>query len=104
MRQTIKKFIPLLEMLQHLDEKNRRQYLKSAKNDLIKFLSEIVYNLNIGSLIPPSLDKFRPFKKNIQRLSNRSISLAQRKKILSSSNFFSNVISPLIPILIELIQ
>ena len=78
--------------------------MKSAKNDLIKFLSEIVYNLNIGSLSPPSLDKFRPFKKNIQRLSNRSISLAQRKKILSSPNFFSNVISPLIPILIELIQ
>ena len=63
MRQTIKKFIPLLEMLQHLDEKNRRQYLKSAKNDLIKFLSEIVYNLNIGSLIPPSLDKLGLLKK-----------------------------------------
>ena len=104
MRQKIKKFIPVLELIQNLEEQNRRVYLKSAKVDIIKFISELLYNVNIGTLpiSPEVLNKLRPFKTLIKKICKKKISLKERKKILSKPSFYSNVISPLIPFLIEL--
>ena len=103
MKQKIKKFIPVLELIKNLSEQDRHMYLKSAKTNIIKIIAEILYNVNIGTL-PISnelLDKLKPFKKPIKNITKKKLSLKARKRILTKANFYSNVVSPLIPVLIE---
>ena len=104
MKQKIKKFIPVLELIKNLSEQDRHMYLQSAKTNIIKIIAEILYNVNIGTL-PISnelLEKLKPFKTPIKNICKKKLSLKARKKILTKANFYSNVVSPLIPILIEI--
>ena len=106
MRKEIRRFIPLMELLKNLDSKKRSAYLKTITKDFLKFLSTVIYNVNSGIFkIPDELIKeLKPYRKSIQKLSQKNISLADRKKIITSPKFFPNVISPLIPHLITLIS
>lgn len=106
MRKTIKVFIPILELLSNLDAKQRTLYLKSSKQNFVKFLSDLIYNLNSGvfEVSDEIIAKLKPYRKNIQKLSQKGLTLTERKKILSSPKFFTNVIAVLVPELIKLVR
>lgn len=106
MRKTIKKFIPLLELLCNLEAKQRKTYLKTAKPDLLKFLSDIVHNFHSGVLKVSDeiVEKLRPYRNSIKKLTQKKLSLTGRKKILLSPQFFPKVIAILTPELIKLVN
>ena len=51
MKDSVKKFFPVLEVLRNLSLKQKTQYLKSGNPKLIKFLSDICYNILLNNLI-----------------------------------------------------
>ena len=103
MNQTLKKFIPAIELLKNLPAKDRTQYLKSANPKLVKFLSDICYNilLNNLKLTPDLLKILKPHRAVIEVLGKKGLSLAGRRKILGRKNLFDNIFTPLIPLLIK---
>ena len=106
MRKEIRRFIPLMELLKNLDARKRSKELKTISKDFLKFLSTVIFNVNSGTFkIPEELIKqLKPYRRYIQKLSQKNISLAERKKIITLPKFYPNVISPLIPHLITLIS
>ena len=106
MKKIIRKFIPIIELANSLTEKERKNYIKTANIDFIKFLSELFYNINLGSfkLERDILLKLKKYNKEIKLLSKKRTSLAARRKILSKRGFFEATISLLIPELIKIVS
>ena len=106
MRTQISKFIPLLELLASLPNKETLSYLKNAPSPVIKFITDFVYNVYIGTLkVEISiLHQIKSQKNLIKKLCQKKISLNERKKIISRPQFFFKVVVPLIPSLIESIS
>ena len=104
MKKIIRKFIPVIELTNSLTEKERQNYLKTANINLIKFLSDLFFNINSGTfkLERDILLKLKKYKKEIKLLSKRKTSLTARRKILSKKGFFDATILPLIPELIKI--
>ena len=105
MRKKIRHFIPTLELLSSLTPKESAAYLKNGKPDIIKFITDILYNVNCGTLKVDSsiLFALKPHKKIIQRLCQKKLSLNERRKIISKLNFFSTIVAPIVPILVALV-
>ena len=106
MKTKIRNFIPLLEMLQALSAKERNAYIKSSDNQLVKFLSDLLYNINRGgiSIDSDTINKLKVYKKDIKTISRKKTALKNRKKILQKKGFYQAVIGQLIPILIEIVK
>ena len=106
MKTQIRQFLPILEFIDKLPPKERRSYIRSIPIPLIKFISDLCFNILLGNL--PLEDKIlkqlKPFKRQIENIAAKKISLKNRKKILQKQSFFGGVISPLIPILLDLID
>ena len=106
MKNQIRQFLPILEFINKLPPKEKRSYICSAPIPLIKFISDLCFNVLLGNLPLENrlLKKLKPFKKHIENISVKKISLKSRRKILQKKRFFSGVITPLIPILLNLID
>ena len=106
MKNKLRQFLPILEFIDALPPKERQLYISSAPTPLIKFISDLCFNVRIGNLPVENkiLKKLKPFKKQIEKISAKKVSLKSRKNILQNKHFFSGVISPLIPILLNLIN
>ena len=106
MKAKLKAFLPILEFLEGLSSTEKKSYIRVAPPPLIRFIADLCYNVLSGN-IPLSgkvLEKLRPFKKHLEAISVKGISLKARKKVLQRKNFFSNVISPLISSLLDLVN
>ena len=85
MIQNLKSFIPAIELLKNLPAKDRTQYLKTANPKLVKFLSDVCYNILLYNLklTPELLKTLKPHRVVIEQLGKKGLSLATRRKILS---------------------
>ena len=106
MRAKLKSFIPILEFLEGLSSTEKKSYLRAAPIPLIQFIADLCYNVLSGNVVLSDaiIEKLRPFRKHLEAICVKGISLKARKKVLQRKKFFSNVISPLIPILLELVK
>lgn len=93
----LKKQLPFLKCLQCCKPNLRKLLLKHGDGELIKALTEICYNSIKGRIpIPPkSIEKLKPYKSPLRRLTDRSLSLASRRKILQTGGgpFITPIIS-----------
>ena len=89
MKTKIRNFIPLLEMLQALSAKERNAYIKSSDNQLVKFLSDLLYNINRGgiSIDSDTINKLKVYKKDIKTISRKKTALKNRKKYYKKKVF-----------------
>ena len=97
----IKRLLHLIEFLNGFKEKTRRKYLQAAPTAVIKFLTDLCYNVLLGNikLDLKVLSKLKLQRRLIESLCKKKISLKKRKKILMKKKFFSDVIAPIIPTL-----
>ena len=93
-----------MEMLNTLSPKECSIYLSKASSNLIKFLSELSYNVVLGNLdlSYSLLLSLKPYRKFIEELAQKKISLKRRRQILSKLNLYKNVFGQLIDSLIDL--
>ena len=102
-KEELRRYSPLLEFMNGLSEKERHKYIIQAPKPFIIFLCDLCYNILLGNLnlSHKTLLKLKPKKTLIEHLCNKGISLKQRRKILEKKNFFSDIISPIIPELLN---
>ena len=89
-----------LQLLKTSRPKERKLLLSGAENDIIKILSEIIYNLLHGN-VPLSSDKIRQlrkYKQTLHSLSKRTVSLHQKRILLQQrgSGAFFPLLLPVI--------
>ena len=103
MTNAVKSFIPVLELLKNLSLREKTHYLKTANPKLVKFLSDICYNILLNTLKPSEelLRTLKPNRSVIEKLGKRGLSLKERRKILARKNLFDKIFVPLIPCLID---
>ena len=106
MKKLIRKYIPILELINSLSEKEKKNFFKTSNIEIIRFLSDLLYNINSSNIFleKETLLKLKKFKKDIKTISKKKTTLAQRRKILSKKGFFHGAISPLIKELIILVR
>ena len=105
MKKQIKPFIPLMELLKSLPSKDCTAYLKNSNSSFIKFLSNLCYNVVLNNLnLPRSLLlELKPYRKVIESLGDKKLSLTARRRILSRPRVFERVFVPLINPLLTLL-
>ena len=105
MKKIIKKYIPVLEFINSLSEGEKKKFFKNSNLEIIKFLSDLLYNLNASNIQFDNeiLLKLKKYRKDIQTIAKKKTSLKERRKIFSKKGFFEGVISPLIQDLIKLV-
>ena len=81
------------------DEKTIKEIVKSLPNNVINALSEVILNGLCGNipLNSTDIDKLKPFKKLMKSLSNKSIKVSERKRLMSSKKGGS-LLSILLPL------
>lgn len=97
-----KKIAPTLDFIAKLAPSQRKQFLRTAKSDIIRLLTNFVYNLVTANHLPLTkeiIDRLRPFKKQLLLASTKNISLLKRKKIFILSDCLGKVLNILIPFL-----
>ena len=106
MKNKLKQFLPILEFIDRLSPQERKLYIRSAPTPLIKFVSDLCFNVLLGNIPVENklLKKLNPFRKQIEQIAAKNISLKKRKKIFEKKRFFTGVICPLIPILLNLMN
>ena len=73
-----------LRLLERSKPRERKRLLSGAENDVIKLLSEIIYNVLFGN-VPLDHDKIRQLRRHKQTLhllAKRSVSLDRKRTIL----------------------
>jgi len=106
MKRQLRKFLPILEFIDGLSDKERQKYLRYSSPSLIKFIADLCYNVLLGKLTLKKhiLSKLKPHRKQIEKICAEGISLKRRKQIFMKKNFFSVAVSPLIPVLLEIVR
>ena len=96
--EALRKCFQLIEFLNELTGKERAKYLRHATSTVIKFLTDICYNILLGNikLSPKILTKLKTERRLIEAICEKNISLKKRRKILLKKDFFLNVIRPVI--------
>ena len=85
--------------LKSKDEKKIKEIVKNLPEDVINALSEVVLNGLCGNIPLNSIDieKLKPFRKLMNLLSNKSVGIVKRKRLMSSKKGGS-LLSILIPL------
>ena len=86
------------------DTKTVQNVVKSLPNTVINALSEVILNGFCGNipLNPSDIEKLKPYKKLMKLLSNKSVHVSQRKKLMCSKRGGS-LLSILIPLAVSTI-
>jgi hypothetical protein len=73
-----------LQLLKNSRPRERKVLLSGAENAIIKVLSEVIYNMLHGnvSLGNDKIRQLRRYKQILQTMSNRSVSLDQKRTLL----------------------
>lgn len=103
MKQIIRRYLAVLEYIKSIAPASQASYLRSAPNDLVKFLANCVLNLRIGviELTPEIFSQLKLQKKLIDKISRPKISLKLRRQYIAKKGTFNKIISPIIPALID---
>ena len=90
--------------LKSKDTKTVQNIVKSLPNTVINALSEVILNGFCGNipLNPSDIEKLKPYKKLMKLLSNKSVHVSQRKKLMCSKRGGS-LLSILIPLAVSTI-
>lgn len=103
MSSKLKKYIPILELLVSASPHMRRNILKSSDDKLIQLLIECCFNTVIGGVefSKYRLNKIRKHKEIIRKISDPSIKLENKRKLLvQSGGFFLPVfLTAILPLL-----
>ena len=102
----LRRIIPIIEYLVSLNSVGRKKFIKGAKPAVIKSLVDLLYNVNIGSIVLPSatIEQLRPYKKNIKAVCAPKKSLAKRRLDLTQGDrIFAKVVPILLPHLLSYI-
>ena len=99
MNSHLKSALPLLEFIHSLDKKERGAFLNRCKNNVIKTIVDIIWNVYRGNLnLPPTLvEELRPLKNRIKRLCAKKKSLKSRRKEIILGDLFTTLFSILLP-------
>ena len=102
-KNTIKTFLPTLELVKSMTPSAQAAYLRKAPNELIKFLSNCALNTRIGiiDLSPDIFDQLKKYKKLVKKISQPKISLKLRRKHISQKGTYNKIFVPLIDVLIN---
>ena len=106
MASKLRRIIPMIEYLVSLNSGARKKFIKGANAAVIKSLVDLFYNVNIGSigLESATIDKLRPYKKNIKAVCAPKKSLAKRRlELVQGDRIFGKVVPLLLPELIRYI-
>ena len=101
MKQIIKTFLPLVEYIDALPKRRRKEHISKLRDNIFKFLIDLLLNVDRGHLPidGATLEKLRPYKKIVCKLISPKISLKARKQQFQKRDYFKRLISPLIPVL-----
>lgn len=96
----LKRNFYILEALQKLSKKQRKEVLKNITLDQLKFLVEISYNLlknniKIDDITREKVKKNKKYLQNLRKLACKNTSLTEKKKIIISGGFLPLLLSTL---------
>ena len=95
--------IDFLKYLKSISPTRQKYLIKRVDRPILETFSEICLNLIKKNITLPteSLNKLRPFKKQIYRLSSKKHSLISKRKSLSQrGGFVGTLLTTLLPILL----
>ena len=106
MQAIIKRFIPVMEMIQKLSPSKQTSYLKKAPKDFIQFLANVALNIKIGkfSVQPKVFAHLKINRKLLEKICEPKRSLISRRKLISRRGTYDKIYSPVINDLIQLIS
>ena len=92
-----------LSYLSSIPPRRQKILIKGADRPLLESLSEICINLlnKRLDLTKAQINKLRPYEKQIYQLSQRSHSLARKKRIVQSGGMLTALLSAVVPALIS---
>ena len=93
-----------METLNNLSPKERNKYLKKAPIVLVKFLSDLCYNVVLDNLNLPRdlLLSLKPYRKTIESLAKKKVSMKTRRQLIAKKGTYKNIFATLIDPLISL--
>ena len=74
-------FLPLCELILNLSPEERISYLKNISIPFIKFLTELAYNLLLGTfeISADKIGELKKYRKDLETLANKKTSIWQKK-------------------------
>ncbi|GFR02865.1 uncharacterized protein TNCT_728081 [Trichonephila clavata] len=81
----IRQHVHLLHVLSAANPQQRNAILKSATNEQIKTLCEICQNVLAGNVPKANVKRLCRYKRTIRQLADKSISLARKRKLLTTN-------------------
>ncbi|GFS92677.1 uncharacterized protein TNCV_1161121 [Trichonephila clavipes] len=81
----IRQHVHMLHVLSAASPQQRNAILKSATNEQIKTLCEICQNVLAGNVPKANVKRLCRYKRTIRQLADRSISLARKRKLLTTN-------------------
>ena len=99
----VRQHFEFLSYLSSIPPRRQKILIKGADRPLLESLSEICINLlnKRLDLTKAQINKLRPYEKQIYQLSQRSHSLARKKRIVQSGGMLTALLSAVVPALIS---
>ena len=99
----VRQHFEFLSYLSSIPPRRQKILIKGADRPLLESLSEICINLlnKRLELTKAQINKLRPYEKQIYQLSQRSHSLARKKRIVQSGGMLTALLSAVVPALIS---
>jgi len=94
----MKKFLPLLNRISKLRNKEKSQYAKRCNKEFIDCISECAKNILHGNVQLSSKQKtaLRRNRQNLRRLSIKNTSLKKKRQIIQKGGFLGAIIAPIL--------
>ena len=99
----VRQHFEFLSYLSSIPPRRQKILIKGADRPLLESLSEICMNLlhHRLQLSKAQIDKLRPFERQTYQLSQRSHSLARKKRIVQKGGMLTALLSAVLPALIS---
>jgi len=94
----MKKFLPLLNRISKLENKEKRQYAKHCNKEFLDCISECAKNILRGNVQLSSKQKtaLRRNRQSLRRLSIKKTSLKKKRHIIQKGVFLGAIIVPIL--------
>jgi len=94
----MKKFLPLLNRISKLGNKEKSQYAKHCNKEFLDCISECAKNILRGNVQLTSKQKtaLRRNRQNLRRLSIKKTSLKKKRQIIQKGGFLGAIVAPIL--------